>query len=244
MATRLQELRRRVSDGAALVRCDGTASEVADYRQGVEKPGWKVSPSCRSGDVLVDTQGRGTHRLIIAVTPVESLKSNGDVVWANGDDTPIFPAAEWSGVMKRAGLVQLWPRLVGAPALDFLSGLSDILGERPRVSVVEGRRYLRVCRRRSKALRDAALEEQQGKCEACGLQPRADFGPDGDRAIDVHHKVPLSISGEVNSSLEDVYVVCASCHRLLHTENPPLPVEAIAHRGRRSSTAPRARVRS
>lgn len=234
--TRLQELQRRLVDGAALVRCDGTRADVTNYRLGRDKPGWNVKGACAKGDLLVDTQGIGRHRLIIAVTPVDSV-GRGHIQWNPGEDVPIFPAISWGTVMERARLTRTWAHLDGEHAVSFLEALAACAGSKPQTSVVEGQRQIATCIRRSRALRDAVLDQFAGTCQACGLRPRADFGPVGDRAIDVHHKVPLGTSGMVRTSPEDVSLVCASCHRLLHTENPPLSITAIADRVPRSQSS-------
>jgi len=61
-------------------------------------------------------------------------------------------------------------------------------------------------------------------CDACGSLPALkDIA--GDASIfEAHHRFPLSITGEVNTRLQDIALLCANCHRLLH--------RMIAKRGR------------
>ncbi|QKE84389.1 hypothetical protein HL663_10890 [Arthrobacter sp. NEB 688] len=227
--TSLRAIRRRVVDGAALVRCDGSRRDLTNYRLGHDVPGWHVTGECHVGDVLVDTTGTGRSRRITAVTPVSEV-TNAGAIWIAGEDTPLLPAMSWDDVTGSHNGSRPWRRLEDAPAIAFVDDLIDAVGSRPRISVAEGRKRIALCRSRSRQLRDEALDVYMGTCEACGLQPRMVFGPDGDRAIDVHHKDPLSVSGEVRTSLEEISVVCAACHRLLHIENPPLEASSIAGR--------------
>jgi len=47
-----------------------------------------------------------------------------------------------------------------------------------------------------------------------------------DSQLDVHHLKPMS-EGERLTSLADVAVLCATCHRLAHSEDPPLPLVTL-----------------
>lgn len=225
-ARRLRRIRQQLLEGAWLVRCDGSRRDVANYRLGRDDPGWGVVGDFRPGDVLLDTTGSGRSRQIVAVTPVAEVTA-GAAVWVEGTDIPLWPAIPWDAVADEPHPSAPWPGLRGDRAIAFIDGLISAHGKRPRISEAEGRRRTGVCRSHSESLRAAALDLHLGRCQACGLQPRAIFGPDGDRAIDVHHHTPLSVSGETTTTFEDVSVVCASCHRLLHLENPPLTVDAI-----------------
>lgn len=44
--------------------------------------------------------------------------------------------------------------------------------------------------------------------------------------LDVHHLQPVS-QGQSLTSLDDVAVLCANCHRLAHSEEPPLSVASL-----------------
>lgn len=54
-------------------------------------------------------------------------------------------------------------------------------------------------------------------CEVCGFDFRGHYGNLGDGFCEVHHRVPLSeTTVEVQTNLEDLAVVCANCHRMIH----------------------------
>ncbi|WP_144837170.1 HNH endonuclease [Kocuria rosea] len=81
------------------------------------------------------------------------------------------------------------------------------------------------------AKKDAVRNATGGlACEVCGFDSLASFGIEG--VIDVHHVVPLNQRGEGVTALEDLVVVCPTCHRLLHTQKPVLTPDQLRQRRR------------
>jgi hypothetical protein len=70
------------------------------------------------------------------------------------------------------------------------------------------------------SLRRKALKLYGLKCCAC------DFVPKTSNQIDVHHLDPIA-EGVRKTTLEDLIPLYANCHRLEHSETPPLPIDAI-----------------
>lgn len=103
------------------------------------------------------------------------------------------------------------------------------------VEAPEGRLLTRLHRERE---RDRRLVESKKKqalrqhgslfCEACGLAPELIFGERGRRVIECHHTRPLHtlVDGDT-TRLEDLALVCANCHRLIHGGQPWLTVEEL-----------------
>jgi 5-methylcytosine-specific restriction protein A len=61
----------------------------------------------------------------------------------------------------------------------------------------------------------------QLSCEVCSFDFQSFFGKIGEGFCEVHHLKPLSrTDGEVNTSLEDLAIVCSNCHRILHRQTP------------------------
>jgi predicted HNH restriction endonuclease len=58
-------------------------------------------------------------------------------------------------------------------------------------------------------------------CEVCSFDFRSTYGGHGDRFTECHHIEPLSTPdrGPI-TSLADLAIVCANCHRMLHRGNP------------------------
>ncbi|MDX6430127.1 MAG: 5-methylcytosine-specific restriction enzyme, partial [Streptosporangiaceae bacterium] len=53
-------------------------------------------------------------------------------------------------------------------------------------------------------------------CETCGFNFAQHYGTHGKGFIEVHHVVPLHEVGESVTSLDDLAVLCANCHRMCH----------------------------
>jgi 5-methylcytosine-specific restriction protein A len=82
--------------------------------------------------------------------------------------------------------------------------------------VAEGRNS--VIARRAKAI-------QGYQCQVCGYQPPEELGNSGRRCIEAHHLTPFKDLDERPRHLDperDFAIVCANCHRLLHSEYPPM----------------------
>ena len=66
------------------------------------------------------------------------------------------------------------------------------------------------------------------ECEVCSMSFAKVFGDHGDGFIEVHHRVPLSeYVSETITSLDDLALVCANCHRMLHWKRPWLSIAEL-----------------
>lgn len=57
-------------------------------------------------------------------------------------------------------------------------------------------------------------------CEACDLVFVDVYGELGENFIECHHTVPLSESGETQTMIADLALVCSNCHRMIHRSRP------------------------
>ncbi|MCB0735121.1 MAG: HNH endonuclease [Flavobacteriales bacterium] len=65
-------------------------------------------------------------------------------------------------------------------------------------------------------------------CEVCDKDHYHFYGELGYQYIECHHKSPISeIVGEVETTLDDLAVVCANCHRMLHSNISVFNVETL-----------------
>ena len=56
-------------------------------------------------------------------------------------------------------------------------------------------------------------------CEVCGFDFKKQYGDLGEGFIECHHRIPLhQLNGEKTTRLEDLALVCANCHRMLHKD--------------------------
>ncbi|MEV7450648.1 HNH endonuclease [Streptomyces nigra] len=103
-------------------------------------------------------------------------------------------------------------------------------------SAPEGRLLMRRhrSRERNKAVRTRKIAAvlRQGRplsCEACGFDFAEVYGERGDGYIECHHVVPLHQAGESRTRLNDLALICANCHRMIHRRAPwPTPPELRA----------------
>ena len=68
------------------------------------------------------------------------------------------------------------------------------------------------------------------RCEACGFDFEATYGPQGANFIEAHHRVPLASLPPTGATTyqRDLAPVCANCHRMIHRKDQPLTVEEVA----------------
>lgn len=133
-------------------------------------------------------------------------------------------------------------REVGAyrgAALMATGAGSEVVVERSVQSIGDGQGLVAVegiareatilTRKRSRKLRGLALIRAAGICEACGIDFSLVLGGKGSHVLQVHHRRQLALL-EVPTpmSTEDLAVVCANCHAIIHSDpKTAMPVEVL-----------------
>jgi 5-methylcytosine-specific restriction enzyme A len=72
--------------------------------------------------------------------------------------------------------------------------------------------------------------DQNGRlvCVTCGFDFAATYGPRGQGYIECHHVVPLrDLSPGSRTKLSDLALLCANCHRMIHSRSPWLTVDQL-----------------
>ncbi len=65
-------------------------------------------------------------------------------------------------------------------------------------------------------------------CEACGFDFSVKYGPTAKGVIDVHHTKPVhTLTQGDTTKLEDLALLCANCHRVVHSSRKWLTVEQV-----------------
>jgi 5-methylcytosine-specific restriction protein A len=118
-----------------------------------------------------------------------------------------------------------------------LTDLSAVADPEEEEAAREGRVLLRLHLRRERdpKLRAKKINDVLGKhgcleCEVCGFDFERTYGERGTRYAEVHHVTPLHVSGPTNTRLQDLAILCANCHRMIHRGSrwlSPLELRAL-----------------
>jgi hypothetical protein len=74
----------------------------------------------------------------------------------------------------------------------------------------------------------ASLRDETLPCEVCTFSFIEKYGELGDRFIEAHHKKPVaSLKPGQRTKVEDIALVCANCHRMLHSGDKTLSVAEL-----------------
>lgn len=129
--------------------------------------------------------------------------------------------SQLASALEQAGVVD--PRsdgLIDAPDVDFNQEIVGI--------AIEGKRKLvtHLRRERNRGLIESKKASAKTlACEICGFNSEAFYGK---AYCEAHHLTPLaSLSEDSETSLDDLALVCANCHRIIHSRFPPLTLEEI-----------------
>ncbi len=65
-------------------------------------------------------------------------------------------------------------------------------------------------------------------CEACQSTPEDIYGPKGENCMEAHHKIPVKqLQPDSITPPEEMAMVCANCHRVIHSRNPCLTIDEM-----------------
>jgi predicted HNH restriction endonuclease len=106
-----------------------------------------------------------------------------------------------------------------------------------KLEAVEGEEFKSEAtfRARNRALIDIKKANSNYTCEVCNMSFERRYGSIGKKYIIAHHVAPIGRRKKRGSktSLEDIALVCANCHVMLHRTEPPLDVQELRHRLRK-----------
>ena len=124
-------------------------------------------------------------------------------------------------------VIKLWQGQQEAEAVLTLDGIPADATLDPDFSAPEGEVVVRSHRQRERSrllvqMAKRLFRAQHGGrlfCEVCGFDFGRTYGvPD---FIEVHHRIPLrDLKPQTKTKPSDLVMVCANCHRMLHTSNP------------------------
>lgn len=129
---------------------------------------------------------------------------------------------------------------VRKPGISALPGYVRVLGSdvSPNVDVdihtfeaTKGhkRLVLHLQRERNQTLvRKKKKHASSLNCEVCGFSFRDAYGSAASDYCEVHHLSPFSeIEHSTRTRMEDLAVLCANCHRVVHLRNPPYTLDQV-----------------
>jgi 5-methylcytosine-specific restriction enzyme A len=65
-------------------------------------------------------------------------------------------------------------------------------------------------------------------CEVCAFDFQESYGPLGVGFAECHHRKPLAeVTTSKTTKLQDLAIVCANCHRMIHRASPWKTVEEL-----------------
>jgi len=101
-----------------------------------------------------------------------------------------------------------------ARTVEPVDGRLSVEGEQVRVTHVARERDPRLIKRAKRKFKKA---HDRLYCVACGFDFQARYGSLGEDFIEAHHVIPLS-EGPRRVSPDDLMMLCANCHRMVHRQ--------------------------
>lgn len=170
----------------------------------------------------------GRRVQVVAITPINDLIPASSVNWKDiftrGNAVKIESIYK-SGLIDNLQL-SIWERFKPYFVNDRIESLkvtSELLTEiessDDNLTFAEGKLRLvaHYARERNtqiiKLKKQRAIENNTLHCEVCGFSFLKKYNVE---FIECHHRTPISETGETETRLEDLALVCANCHRMLH----------------------------
>jgi hypothetical protein len=99
------------------------------------------------------------------------------------------------------------------------------------VAATEGRQRLVLHLQRERNQTVARNKKKQAAsldCEVCGFSFRRAYGSAASDYCEVHHLLPLSeVEHTTRTRMEDLAILCANCHRVVHLKNSPYTLNEV-----------------
>lgn len=162
---------------------------------------------------------------------------NGYIVFATEDDyrtSPYLSIGKQISI-RRPGIsaIPSYVRVLdnANAASPFAPPSVDLDVHDPTAAALEGRARLvqHLERERNQSLvRSKKHSATSLDCEVCGFSFRRAYGNKAAQYCEVHHLLPLAeLERAAKTRVEDLAILCANCHRVVHLRNPPFALEEV-----------------
>lgn len=211
---------------------DGITATLAPLRVSIRNSDFQIELQDRLQAIAIDLQNVG------AIATEYAELSNAIVVHGQA----VNNARNSSDIRAAADKInELQNEIFGLTNAASTTTVTEISSQPPtsleeELVGVEGRLLVRmhVYRERDRTFAARAKkyfrDRNNGKlvCEACGLDPISLYGLDGERCIEAHHKIPIEeLQPDSITRVNEMAMVCASCHRIIHSKKPCLLVNEV-----------------
>lgn len=211
-----------------IVEDDGIIATITPLRVSILHSNFQIEFSDRLKGIAQDFANIGT---IVDANLAEAIKEHASAVYKAVNSKNIRIAAD-----KVAAIQQKLFGMTNAGSITALQQIQNLPNtEEEEPVAIEGRLLTRlhVYRERDKTFAAQVKKNYKAKygkltCEACGLDPVAVYGPSGERCIEAHHKIPIEeLQPDSVTRVDDMAIVCASCHRVIHSVKPCLTIDGV-----------------
>ncbi len=164
----------------------------------------------------------------LARFPAALFDANGYVLFATKEDYLTSPHLQIGKEISVPGGISSMPSYVhGVEALMPPASDVDIHED----AVTEGLRrlVLHIQRERNQAVvRKKKKLATSFSCEVCNFSFKACYGESASDYCEVHHLLPLAeVETITQTRMEDLAILCANCHRVVHLRNPPYKLDEV-----------------
>jgi hypothetical protein len=192
----------------------------------------RVAYEMQKGDIIYLRDGK---RIVSRGTILGSYQfiSQSKIIDSQGTPWQHQIPVEWDvdfpEVENTLGSDQVTVKLITPDQIERITASVDNFHSySQKILAREGEVYMTEAafRSRNRSLIEAKKLTSEYICEICGFSFEKIYGTIGSRYIIAHHRT-LIANGPTTNTLDDIALVCANCHAMLHTENPPMSVEEL-----------------
>ena len=219
-------------------------TDLSRYPQGEPKRLWeqlepsqkaslrRVAYEMKAGDTIFVKQGpkivsKGVVKGSYQFDARFRLRTPDGFPWAH--QVPVKWALDFPEIEISLGSEPLTVKELSPDSVKKLeSAIKKISQYNRQIEAVEGaiNKKEAIFRSRNRALIQAKKANSDYCCEVCGFNFRETYGAIGIDYIVAHHLKPIS-SGVARTTIDDIALLCANCHAMVHAKNPPIPIEDL-----------------